>query len=90
MHMTISAKITSKGQITVPKEVREALGVSQGDRVVFETRKDGFVLRREKPDGFEAFKASLDMFSDDFMTDGRDQFAFQDRPPVFPDTPQDD
>ena len=30
-----SAKITSKGQITVPKEVREALGVGTGDRLRF-------------------------------------------------------
>ena len=30
-----SAKITSKGQITVPKEVREALGVGTGDRLQF-------------------------------------------------------
>jgi len=30
-----SAKITSKGQITVPKEVREALGVGTGDRLHF-------------------------------------------------------
>jgi antitoxin PrlF len=30
-----SAVVTSKGQITIPKEVREALGVDAGDRVEF-------------------------------------------------------
>ncbi|MBN2285973.1 MAG: AbrB/MazE/SpoVT family DNA-binding domain-containing protein, partial [Tissierellales bacterium] len=30
-----SAKITSKGQITVPKKVRDRLGVSEGDAVYF-------------------------------------------------------
>jgi antitoxin PrlF len=30
-----SAVVTSKGQITIPKEVREALGVDTGDRVEF-------------------------------------------------------
>jgi antitoxin PrlF len=30
-----SAIVTSKGQITIPKEVREALGVDAGDRVEF-------------------------------------------------------
>lgn len=30
-----SSVITSKGQITIPKEVRDALGVQTGDRVEF-------------------------------------------------------
>ena len=30
-----SAVVSSKGQITIPKEVREALGVNAGDRVEF-------------------------------------------------------
>ncbi len=30
-----SAKITSKGQITVPKNIRELLEVSDGDSIVF-------------------------------------------------------
>lgn len=34
--MRKSAKITSKGQITVPREVRRVLGVRVGDRLVFE------------------------------------------------------
>jgi antitoxin PrlF len=30
-----TATLTSKGQITIPAEVREALGVDTGDRVEF-------------------------------------------------------
>jgi antitoxin PrlF len=30
-----SAKVMSKGQVTIPKEVRETLGVSEGDHVTF-------------------------------------------------------
>lgn len=36
-----TATITSKGQITIPKEVREALGVSAGDRVEFVAEEEG-------------------------------------------------
>ena len=38
-----SAKLTSKGQITVPKEVREALGLHTGDRLAFRLCEDGTV-----------------------------------------------
>ena len=34
--MQREARITSKGQITVPKAVRNALGLKPGDKVVFE------------------------------------------------------
>ena len=36
-----TATITSKGQITIPKEVREALGVAAGDRVEFVAQEKG-------------------------------------------------
>ena len=37
--MPPTAKITSKGQITIPHEVRRALGVKEGDRLAFEERE---------------------------------------------------
>lgn len=39
-----TAKVTSKGQITLPREVREQLGVDKGDRVKFVIRDDGEVV----------------------------------------------
>ncbi len=33
--MTATAKITSKGQVTIPAEVRRELGVQSGDRIDF-------------------------------------------------------
>ena len=37
--MDVAAKVTSKGQITLPKPVRDALGLKEGDSVLF--RVDG-------------------------------------------------
>lgn len=43
--MTISAKLTSKGQITLPAELRKALGLKPGDRIEFvKTGKDRYEL----------------------------------------------
>jgi antitoxin PrlF len=36
-----SATVTSKGQITIPKAVREGLGVESGDRVEFVELESG-------------------------------------------------
>ncbi len=41
--MKKQAKVTSKGQITVPREIRRRLGVRAGDRLLFE--EDGEVVR---------------------------------------------
>ncbi len=37
--MEVSARVSSKGQITIPRAVREALSIKQGDTVLF--RVDG-------------------------------------------------
>jgi antitoxin PrlF len=44
--MDAVAKLTSKGQITVPKAVREALGVAEGDEIVFRVEGNRAVLAR--------------------------------------------
>lgn len=33
--LLVSAKLTSKGQITIPKMVRETLNIEEGDSVIF-------------------------------------------------------
>jgi AbrB family looped-hinge helix DNA binding protein len=40
------AKITSKGQVTIPVEVREALGLKRGDLLAFEVRAEYVVVRK--------------------------------------------
>jgi AbrB family looped-hinge helix DNA binding protein len=36
----LKARVTSKGQLTIPKEVRKALGVREGDSLLFEINDD--------------------------------------------------
>jgi antitoxin PrlF len=44
--MTISAKVTSKGQITLPASLRKELGLKPGDRVDFvPNAKGGYELQ---------------------------------------------
>ena len=44
--MDVAAKVTSKGQVTVPKAVRDALGIEEGDEVVFRVEGNQAVLAR--------------------------------------------
>jgi len=44
--MDVAAKLTSKGQVTIPKSVREALKLSEGDVVVFRIEGQRAVLAR--------------------------------------------
>jgi len=39
------ARITSKGQITVPREIRRTLGVRPGDQLLFESDSKGIHIR---------------------------------------------
>ena len=44
----ISSKLTSKAQTTIPQPVRTALGVRDGDEIVYEI-KGNLVTLRKKP-----------------------------------------
>ena len=50
-----SSSLSSKGQVTVPQEIRRRLGVAAGDRIEFVIEGDRTVIRpaREDPDPFE-------------------------------------
>ena len=40
------AKITSRGQTTIPKKIREAANLREGDMVAFEVEADHVVVRK--------------------------------------------
>ena len=44
----LQATLTSKGQITIPIEIRRMLGLSTGERVTFTQLSDGSVVMRAK------------------------------------------
>ncbi len=54
------AKVTSKGQITLPKGVRTRLGLAPGDEVEFVEEGGGFRLRRHVgPSPFALYRGHL-------------------------------
>jgi len=62
--MKNSSTISSKGQITVPQQIRERLGLSAGDRVEFVIDGERTVIRpaRSAENRFERYRGALGKF----------------------------
>ena len=72
----MATSMTVKGQVTIPKRVREAAGLKPGSRVEFRVNRDGHVelhkatvRRSAKPDRFERAlgKAQIKWRTDELM-----------------------
>lgn len=50
------AKVSSKGQVTIPAAVRSLLGVGEGDRIAFEPLGDGRLRIVRAEDSFETLR----------------------------------
>jgi AbrB family looped-hinge helix DNA binding protein len=51
-------RITTKGQVTIPKEIREPLGIEPGDEIAFEEVSSGYKIQKKEPttaDGNDPF-----------------------------------
>ena len=65
--MSRQSNLTVKGQVTIPKDVRDALGLKPGEPVAFERNESGdYVVRRGRRSGgartkrFEAALRAID------------------------------
>ena len=72
----MATTLTSKGQVTIPKRIRDALNLTPGSVVDFAVNRDGDVVIHKvgarpgrKPDRFEAArgKADIQWRTDDLM-----------------------
>ena len=75
----MSTTVTSKGQVTIPKPLRDYLGLAPGSQVDFAYTADGQVVirpvnpmkkSRKKPSRFDALRGSgkgLGMSTDEYM-----------------------
>ena len=66
-------RVTTKGQVTIPKKIRDALGIEPGDEITFEEVESGYTIQKNEPttaegeDPFEKYRGSAD--SDETMPD---------------------
>ena len=54
-----SARVTSKGQLVIPAEIRRRHGIHKGTTVAFEDRGDEIVLRPVTPEYFNRYMGIL-------------------------------
>jgi antitoxin PrlF len=66
-------KLTAKGQVTIPKRMRDHLGLKPGSQVEFTINSQGQIVLRaqekQKKSRFDAIRGTLDlgMTTDEFM-----------------------
>jgi AbrB family looped-hinge helix DNA binding protein len=76
MNKPLTSRLTSKGQATIPVEVRKALRLSEGDSVLFEMTKGKVTLRRADPLDRAFLKLAESAFEE--WNSPEDEAAFRD------------
>jgi len=64
------SKVTAKGQVTIPKRIRDELGIAEGEYVVWESRGDGVVMERAAVSGGDEFQELADGIAKRFAQKG--------------------
>jgi AbrB family looped-hinge helix DNA binding protein len=72
----LASRLSSKGQVTLPKKVREVLGARPGDTILYEVAENLVRIRRAEPFD-KAFHAALSSTLDEWMSE-EDEQAFRD------------
>jgi AbrB family looped-hinge helix DNA binding protein len=70
------SKVTSKFQTTIPQPIREAMGISQGDAVVFEIEEGRVFIKRLQSLDLEYLNAVLGTLSE--WSSPEDEEAYRD------------
>lgn len=60
------AKLSSKGQLTIPIDIRDALGLKKGDVLSLELREEGLLIR--KPVTASSLRGTLPPLKGDWKT----------------------
>jgi len=60
-NMEVSVKISKKGQITLPKRVREALGVKAGEKLVIKEEEGKVLIEKAPSSPFDEFYGYLNI-----------------------------
>lgn len=72
----MTSRLSSKGQVTIPQQVRESIGLQPGDLVSYEVLDQFVLLRRVEP--FDTtFHAALSETLDEWASP-EDEAAFHD------------
>jgi antitoxin PrlF len=69
----MTTKLTSKGQVTIPKHIRDAIGLRPGQRVEFRVGENGTVViqraKEQKPPAKDRFAAARGIAKTKLTTD---------------------
>jgi len=74
--MSHIVKVTTKGQATIPADIRKALGIHPGDQILWEIGENGARIKRVPPMDAEYLKAIEGTMSE-WQTDA-DEEAYRD------------